>query len=408
MEAIARDYSPKGVQFYYIYKDLAHPGWNNYLNPRDLEERLLHMKEAKRTLGTNTPWLCVDLQNEFTKYMGAAPNSEFIIDAEGRVVSRRGWNQPNLLREKLTQLVGKVENPTRPEDLDLPKPKPAALAASGILEPIELPDDAIELKVVANETENQESHYVKLRASASGPLLYAGEGDVFLTFELDPIYHAHWNNLRGPFRLEIEAVNQVELSVQKLEGPKMEADGDSDPREFKFSVSNINPGAKLVLKASYVVCNDDAGWCKPIQREFYVQNDPTEMPGVRIAEKYQGRMQDYLTYRDEGPPSAEVTATEEQVDAVSGVWKLSTDYGSQVVEWELHLFTLNDELIGWSTMDPARPKIDILSYDGSKLVFLNLSGPVPEKLEINIKDGNAEGTHLSIFGDLPIEGEKER
>jgi hypothetical protein len=124
LEALARDYTPKGVQFYYVYKTLAHPDWNNYVAPFTIEERLLHVAEAKRSLGTSIPWLCDAMDDRFAKAMGGAPNSEFIIGPDGMVVSRHGWNQPARLRDELAEIVGPIEHPTRPEDLDIAEPEP--------------------------------------------------------------------------------------------------------------------------------------------------------------------------------------------------------------------------------------------------------------------------------------------
>ena len=76
METIERDYSPKGVQFYYIYKSLAHPEYNNYIAPFTLEERLLHVREAQRTLGSRIPWLSDGMSNDLSKSLGGAPNAE--------------------------------------------------------------------------------------------------------------------------------------------------------------------------------------------------------------------------------------------------------------------------------------------------------------------------------------------
>jgi hypothetical protein len=45
------DYQPKGVEFFYIYKPLAHPEYDNYVSPFTIQERLMHVMEAKRRLG---------------------------------------------------------------------------------------------------------------------------------------------------------------------------------------------------------------------------------------------------------------------------------------------------------------------------------------------------------------------
>ena len=57
METLERDYTPKGVQFYYLYKQLAHPELSNYVDPFTLDERLMHVKQAEVQLGSRIPWI---------------------------------------------------------------------------------------------------------------------------------------------------------------------------------------------------------------------------------------------------------------------------------------------------------------------------------------------------------------
>ena len=87
METVAVDYRKKGVGFYYIYKALAHPEHNGYVQPFNLQERLLHVAEAKRTLGSSIEWICDNMQNEFKQALGGAPNSQFVIDPDGKIIS---------------------------------------------------------------------------------------------------------------------------------------------------------------------------------------------------------------------------------------------------------------------------------------------------------------------------------
>ena len=75
METIQRDYASRGVKFYYIYKSLAHPENNGYVQPLTLQERLLHLKEAERTLGSKFTWLADNMENELKHKLGNAPNS---------------------------------------------------------------------------------------------------------------------------------------------------------------------------------------------------------------------------------------------------------------------------------------------------------------------------------------------
>ena len=66
--------------FYYVYKPLAHPEYNNYVSPVTIEERLMHVAEAKRVLGTSVNWLADTMDNVWHEAMGRTPNSELVID----------------------------------------------------------------------------------------------------------------------------------------------------------------------------------------------------------------------------------------------------------------------------------------------------------------------------------------
>ncbi|MEC9093980.1 MAG: hypothetical protein VX438_14825, partial [Planctomycetota bacterium] len=103
MEAIKKDYSAKGVKFFFIYKALAHPegGTKSYVAPFTIEERLAHIKQAYKELGNTIPWLCDNMNNELKHAMGNRPNSEFIIDPKGNIAVLRDWSQPETLRSDL-------------------------------------------------------------------------------------------------------------------------------------------------------------------------------------------------------------------------------------------------------------------------------------------------------------------
>jgi hypothetical protein len=136
---VYRDYAPRGVRFYCVYKSLMHPERDGYVQPYTLAERLLHVQEAQRRLGTQIPWLCDEMSNEFKHAMGEAPNSEFVIDPQGHIVVRRIWSQPELLREDLERLVGRVKSPTQDTDADLHILPPPGVAAQGQLKRLQPP-----------------------------------------------------------------------------------------------------------------------------------------------------------------------------------------------------------------------------------------------------------------------------
>ena len=119
METVERDYTPKGVQFYYLYKQLAHPELSNYIEPFTLDERLMHVKQAEVQLGSRIPWITDGMTNELKHALGDMSNAEFIVDPEGRVLERRAWSDPKALRRDLERLIRPVETPTQVSDLDM-------------------------------------------------------------------------------------------------------------------------------------------------------------------------------------------------------------------------------------------------------------------------------------------------
>ena len=72
METVERDYSPRGVKFFYIYKALAHPEQNGYITPFTLKERLMHVAEAKEKLKSRFTWLCDSMTNDLKHALGDA------------------------------------------------------------------------------------------------------------------------------------------------------------------------------------------------------------------------------------------------------------------------------------------------------------------------------------------------
>ena len=89
------------MRFVYLYKALAHPELNGYVNPVTLEERLAHIEEAKRTLGSEIPWIADTMTNDLKHAIGDRPNSEYLLDPEGKVLRGRAWINPSQLRKDL-------------------------------------------------------------------------------------------------------------------------------------------------------------------------------------------------------------------------------------------------------------------------------------------------------------------
>lgn len=275
LETVIRDYSPQGVQFVYVYKALAHPETNGYITPFTLKERLMHVKEAERRLGSQAMWICDTMDNQIKHAMGDAPNSEFVIDPDGKIVRKRVWSRPAQLRQDLEQLVGPVERPTAVAELNMPRLTPPQKAAVGVVPRVQLPGPMRPLVVEPVVAQDKLPFYVKLRVEAQPNLVSDGKGKLYVGFFLDPLYGVHWNNQADPLRFQIEAPAGIEMNPSAGQGPNVEADADADPREFLVDVAVTDQSIasdKLVLQLTvhYFACDDAETFCVPVKQQYAI------------------------------------------------------------------------------------------------------------------------------------------
>lgn len=259
------------MRFYYIYKALAHWGYEGYVGPVTLHERLIHIQEGKRTLGTEINWLSDTMANDLKHLIGDASNSEFVLDPEGRILKMRLWSDPQALREDLAALVGAVVPPTKVDDLNMKVEPPPQAAPTGIVERIKLPGVFHPLQSQPQLGRTELPFYVKLRAAASNELFQTGRGRMYLGFFLDPIYNVHWNNEKDSVRYEISAPPGMTITPATGQGPVVEAPADADPREFILDVEHTASPEPLQVRFFYYGCTDL--WCVPVTQEYLVTWD---------------------------------------------------------------------------------------------------------------------------------------
>lgn len=273
METVERDYAPLGVRFFYIYKALAHPEHNGYVTPINLKERLMHIKEAQRTLGSRIPWISDTMENTLKHGLGNRPNSEFIIDPNGIIIQSRTWSDPNALRSDLERLIGTVDSPTQIQDLDLKSSPPPDTVAKGLVPRLKLPDPNMQpVKVQSKSNDTQHPHFVKLRAEATSELLQNGKGQLYLGFFMDPLHHVHWNNLTEPLKFTLDLPIGLKTDTPIGNAPKVNHPADADPREFLIQIelgNTPNPPPFLVT-IDYFACDNDNTFCIPVRQVFEV------------------------------------------------------------------------------------------------------------------------------------------
>ncbi len=277
-----RDFVGEKVAFYYIYKRLEHPGRNGYVDPFTIQERLLHIQEAKKTLGTRIPWICDTMQDEMRDAFGGAPNSEFILDAEGTIVRMRRWSNPDQLHRDLTELVGEPKRGDSQARRIAVRQNRGPTYATGVTPKLKVPSGLRRLRIetVPQESAEQRPYYAKLQAFGQDTVIDGGDGLLHLYFQLDPIHHVHWNNLAAPIEYEIKFAGDNADSEANAwynvivptsgTGPDVEAEADSDPREFLVHLCGVNPDLPLELNVRYFACSDEAGWCRAVSQSYLV------------------------------------------------------------------------------------------------------------------------------------------
>ena len=231
----------------------------------------MHVDEAKRTLGSRIPWICDNMNNDLKHALGNRPNSEFIIDPDGKIVVSREWSQPEELRSDLKQLVGPVTKPTTLDDLQMPRRNPPQKAATGIVKRITVPDNMSPLKITARKSEIP--HYAKLRAEMSGDQIYLG-------FFLDPLYKVHWNNKAPTLTFDIKTPSGVTVTPSTGTAEKVAVDADADPREFLINLDGRSSEPMLVT-VKYFACDDAETFCIPVEQQYEVSLERDRDGGSR-------------------------------------------------------------------------------------------------------------------------------
>ena len=241
----------------------------------------MHVAEAKRKLGSRIPWICDSISNDLKHALGNAPNSEFIIGPDGKILTARRWSSPSTLRDDLAELVGRVESPTTVADIGMQRLEPPKTAKKGVVPRVQLPGRMTPILVEA--VAGEEPFYAKLRAEMTS----GDSGKLYIGFFLDPLYKVHWNNRAAPLEFTIEPPEDVEISPATGKGPDVEADADADPREFLLELSGrSNEPFKLTVK--YFACDDAETFCKPVTQQYLITLRPDRDGGSRRSSRSRG------------------------------------------------------------------------------------------------------------------------
>ena len=273
VEAVYQDYKDNSnVQFFYLYKTLAHPEYQGYVQPATLEERLAHIPEVKRVLDTSFDWLCDSMDNVVRHTLGLGPNSQMIFNPDGKIVHALGWSDGEVLRDELIKFVGDTKQKTTVSDLKL-KRQQSAMAEKPVqrrnIQSPEFSEVLVPVQLTAKGT-GKRPLYVKPRVEVTQGVLQRGRGEMYLGFHLDPIHHVHWNNLAAPLQYELTLPEGIYITPKRGAAEEVEAESDANPREFVLEVTSSIPGETFDLTFHYFACSDEEGWCVPVTQTYEV------------------------------------------------------------------------------------------------------------------------------------------
>lgn len=268
VEALAADYAPKGVQFFYFYKSLRHPELEGYVQAQNMEERFLQLEEAREKLGTQVTWIADTIDDSMRVALKAGPNSMWLVSPEGEIIAGSDRIAENNFREELAKLVGPVENPTSINDLNLPNlGRPGGSPNEDSDWGVARPRGMTILAIAPSKPE--ETYYVKLRAEADRNLLSSGTGRLFLGFYPDPIHDAKWNNLVDPMKYVLSVPEGVSATPTEAVAKQGPGDEDTQPRQFWVDVKDAEPGQEIGLALHYYGCTPD--FCVAMSHEYTIR-----------------------------------------------------------------------------------------------------------------------------------------
>ncbi|MFK7788919.1 MAG: TlpA family protein disulfide reductase [Phycisphaeraceae bacterium] len=268
IEAASADYAPKDVQFFYFYKSLRHPELGGYVEPQNMDERLLHVAEAKKKLGTKVPWIADTLDDSLRIGLQSGSLSVYLISPKGEVVFGTDEIDEAGLRKALAKAAGPVDQPTSASDLDLPRVERAPRPINKESETgVERPTTMTILSITP--TNPDETYYVKLRAEADQDLIRTGSGRLFLGFYPDPIHDAKWNNLTPAMKYELATAEGVTATPAEATAAVGKGDSDTQPRQFWVDIKSEGKPGEAKLTLHYFGCTP--AFCKAMTHTYTIE-----------------------------------------------------------------------------------------------------------------------------------------
>lgn len=279
IEAAASDYASKGVNFYYIYRHLAHPENNGYLQPYTQRERARQTQLARELLSTQVPWLYDCMDNQSAEALAfETKNNLFVFNKEGTACFAGLVSDETGLRKTLDELAGSnASTNTPPGNFPTPQIEPVKAIEARLVKRIGREQNAAPYQTLQlSPMESRHPHYVKVRMEASEELIETGDGKLYMGFHIDPLYPVEWNNLEEPMEYALKVPTGV-VAPSINTAPRVTAEtSDTEPREFLLNARKLDPAKPIALQVKYVVRSKTSNRNIEVQQKYlaYLSPDP--------------------------------------------------------------------------------------------------------------------------------------
>ncbi len=281
IEAMAKDFKPKHVGFFYIYRFLTHPENNGYVQPFNQLERARQVQHSQDLLKTETDWLYDTMENQTAEALAPEnTKSVFLFSKSGEELYSGTLEEMESLRNALENIAGPSDTKTDPDQFPAPR-----IAAVNPMKPLVLdrihfdPENEHYLPLDIVPKESQTPYYAKLRAEASQELLQTGNGRLYLGFNLDPLYRMEWNNEESALKYEIRPMKGVVAPSVKSAPIISEYATDTDPREFILSARQLDTTQPIMLRVQYSVYSPALKRSANIQQQYIINLRPDPFGG---------------------------------------------------------------------------------------------------------------------------------
>ncbi|MFQ6038254.1 MAG: hypothetical protein ACE5LV_06520 [Candidatus Aminicenantales bacterium] len=205
------------MSFYYVLSREPHPGFYGFTQPDSLEMRQEYTRLARAELQFDIPWIIDDMENTLQRTFGGMPNMEFFIDADGTLLAKWEWANPEKLKAFLEEKIGPSGISEKEwDELSRRTPMAVSLRNNDEVPATQVPWQALSPLEVQPAGEIPQGAPLLLEAHTLPPRVTpGGQSRLYLTIKPDSARQAFFDNAQ-PAEILLENPSGVDLKKTRL------------------------------------------------------------------------------------------------------------------------------------------------------------------------------------------------